>query len=697
MTPLFKKNISLILFLISGFFSISQAQDNLSYNIAFETAKSELPQSVIDTLVTRLHTWQDYKIILEGHTDNVGTEAYNQKLSQARVNEIKSILVRHKIETDRIIILASGATKPIADNKTEEGRAENRRVEILLTTHILDKALVLEKTKQLNDKLLTLISKRGVTHRINPRVEQKIVAKQGTRIRVPANAFDVPEGADVLLKVTEIYRKSDMILHNLATVSNGHALETGGMLKIEAFSNGLPVQLKEGIALDVEVPTRQIEDSMQLFSSVVADNGSINWVQPQPLARSTRYIAPPNLNWNINNDSSALFPDPKEPLNPSLKKEPGPVDSSSYYQLKARAKELRETPYKSYLNYTVVKGLFGKRKVKKSKKDSINYLVTVQKMIKSVESKIRGQERRMQKHVQLIENHNAYLGLLQKHKKWEQTRDSIHLENLRIVTKRRDINKMQKYSMVLKGIAYHEYWANFYGPSGNINNLREYNTIGFVGEEGDSLLCLTAIKNQDTLVVNMIRRQYYKEKLMLGIYQTETVEDAYIAHSKYRKYAKYKFLADKLNITIEEVIKREKIKKKWAENSQYLFQMADLGQYINCDFFPGMAPEELLVTATLDLPISIGVTKTMMVFKNYNTVMTADVGTYTNSNQCSWRNIPLEEPVKIVSIYIDENEQMQVAIQELNVKRELSTLEYKPMTEQDFLRALSKVNDIAMK
>jgi len=301
----------------------------------------------------------------------------------------------------------------------------------------------------------------------------------------------------------------------------------------------------------------------------------------------------------------------------------------------------------------------------------------------------------MQKHQQFIEDYKVHLKIVQEHKEWEQIKDSIYLDNLLIVTKHKDLNKMHKYATVLKGMAYYEYWSDIYGI--NTTNPRDYYSIDFSGEEGDSLLCIKAIASQDTLMVNMVRRQKYKEKLMLSIYQTETIEDAYVAHCKYREYAKYKSMADALNITIEEVIKREQIKKTWEEDSRYLFKMANLGQYINCDFFPRMAPEELLVTAKLDLPNSIGITKTMMVFKNYNTVMTANIGMNTNASQCSWRNIPLEEPVKIVSIYIDENTQMQVAIQELNVKKELPALEYKPMTEQEFLRALSGVNDITMK
>ena len=695
MTPIFRKIIPLILLLVSGLTFIGQAQDNLSYSIPFETAKSNLSQEVIDTLVTRLDTWQDYKIILEGHTDNIGSVVYNQKLSQARVNEIKSILVQHNIDTNRIITLASGATQPLADNNTAEGRAKNRRVEILLTTQIIDEALVLERTKQLNDKLLSLINKRGITHRINPTIEQTIVAKQGTRVRVPAHAFEVAEGAKVLLKVTEVYRKSDMILQNLATVSNGHALETGGMIKIEAFVDGQPIQLKEGMALDVEVPTKEVEDEMQLFASEVAEDGSINWVQPQPLARSTRYKAPSNLNWNVNIRSNYFGVAFEEPKNPSFMKKPVSVDSTGHYQLKSRLKELRETPYKNYKNYKTVKGLFGKRKVKKSKKDSIDYLVTVQKMIKSVESKISGEEKRMKEKEKLVNNYAIYLEKLKEHREWEEIRDSVYLENLSIATKHRNMNSMEKFSSALKGIDYYDYWADVYGIS--TMDFAVHNLVHFGRELGDSLLCLKAIANKDTLAVNLIRRQKYKEKLMLDIYGTKTVEEAYVAHCKYKEYAKYKSIADALNITVDEAIKRDRIQKKWAEESQYLFKMANLGEYINCDFFPRMVPKELLVTTKLNLPSSVGITKTMMVFKNYNTVMTANVGTYLNSNLCTWSNVPLEEPVKVISIYIDEKEQMQVAIQELNIKRELSVLEYKPMTEEAFLRALSRVNDVVMR
>ena len=65
-----------------------------------------------------------------GHTDNIGTDAYNMALSDRRVNSVKTYVVGKGIDGGRISGEGFGESKPIADNKTAEGRAKNRRVEI---------------------------------------------------------------------------------------------------------------------------------------------------------------------------------------------------------------------------------------------------------------------------------------------------------------------------------------------------------------------------------------------------------------------------------------------------------------------------------------------------------------------------------------------------------------------------------------
>ena len=69
-------------------------------------------------------------IIAVGHTDSVGADAYNQKLSVKRAEAIKAYLVSKGIEKNRIYTEGKGEKQPVADNKTTEGRAKNRRVEI---------------------------------------------------------------------------------------------------------------------------------------------------------------------------------------------------------------------------------------------------------------------------------------------------------------------------------------------------------------------------------------------------------------------------------------------------------------------------------------------------------------------------------------------------------------------------------------
>ena len=65
-----------------------------------------------------------------GHTDSVGSDAYNQKLSVRRAEAVKAYLVNKGVDKARVYTEGKGESQPVADNKTKEGRAKNRRVEI---------------------------------------------------------------------------------------------------------------------------------------------------------------------------------------------------------------------------------------------------------------------------------------------------------------------------------------------------------------------------------------------------------------------------------------------------------------------------------------------------------------------------------------------------------------------------------------
>src|SRR5213078_3193021 len=84
----------------------------------------------LDDLVSKMSGLNLEVIIAVGHTDSVGTDTYNQKLSIRRSEAVKAYLVSKGVEKNRVYTEGKGEKQPVADNKTAEGRAKNRRVEI---------------------------------------------------------------------------------------------------------------------------------------------------------------------------------------------------------------------------------------------------------------------------------------------------------------------------------------------------------------------------------------------------------------------------------------------------------------------------------------------------------------------------------------------------------------------------------------
>ena len=84
----------------------------------------------LDDLVSKMSGLNLEVVIAVGHTDSIGTDAYNQRLSVRRAEAVKSYLVSKGVERNRVYTEGKGEKQPVADNKTGEGRAKNRRVEV---------------------------------------------------------------------------------------------------------------------------------------------------------------------------------------------------------------------------------------------------------------------------------------------------------------------------------------------------------------------------------------------------------------------------------------------------------------------------------------------------------------------------------------------------------------------------------------
>jgi outer membrane protein OmpA-like peptidoglycan-associated protein len=107
----------------------------LSGGVLFRSAESTLLSSAkvkLDQVANALLSVRARNLIVEGHTDSQGSASYNQGLSQRRADAVRDYLVQRGYPTDRIQARGKGKGSPIADNASPEGRANNRRVEIII-------------------------------------------------------------------------------------------------------------------------------------------------------------------------------------------------------------------------------------------------------------------------------------------------------------------------------------------------------------------------------------------------------------------------------------------------------------------------------------------------------------------------------------------------------------------------------------
>ncbi|HSW15268.1 MAG TPA: OmpA family protein [Solimonas sp.] len=109
-----------------------KAQRLVLRNINFEFNKATLTadgRSILDGIAAGLRGQPTMEIEIEGHTDHIGTDAYNLKLSKGRANSVRDYLISQGVQASRLAAQGYGESHPVASNKTDEGRAENRRVE----------------------------------------------------------------------------------------------------------------------------------------------------------------------------------------------------------------------------------------------------------------------------------------------------------------------------------------------------------------------------------------------------------------------------------------------------------------------------------------------------------------------------------------------------------------------------------------
>jgi len=111
-----------------------QVIDKMTLQVFFDFNKNILTEADLKELpkaVAFVKKYPGTKIRLDGYTDSIGTDEYNMKLSERRATAVKDYLIKEAgVSSSKITAVGHGEADPVADNKTPEGRAKNRRVEI---------------------------------------------------------------------------------------------------------------------------------------------------------------------------------------------------------------------------------------------------------------------------------------------------------------------------------------------------------------------------------------------------------------------------------------------------------------------------------------------------------------------------------------------------------------------------------------
>jgi outer membrane protein OmpA-like peptidoglycan-associated protein len=118
----------------SDMFNALSRDGHIALYINFDTGKSIIKpesQSIIGEIVQMMKANADIKLSIEGHTDNVGNPVSNKTLSEERAKSVVKAIIDQGISVERLSASGYGQDKPIGDNNTEEGRARNRRVELV--------------------------------------------------------------------------------------------------------------------------------------------------------------------------------------------------------------------------------------------------------------------------------------------------------------------------------------------------------------------------------------------------------------------------------------------------------------------------------------------------------------------------------------------------------------------------------------
>jgi hypothetical protein len=217
---------------------------------------------------------------IKAYTDSDGDDKYNLELSKKRMETVKNELLKAGIPNFQLNLNYLGEKNPIADNSSELGKQENRRVELKVIKP--NASTIYQKFK-----------KEPQIFKANPKESIQIKGKEGTQIEIPKYSLVTKQNrtvtGEVEIFLEEFYSAPDILLANLHTLSNGRILETGGMINIVIKQKNEELKLKNGSEIKIEFATNDMERMETFYGE--NKNGIFNW-------RVDSELEPPSIKSN---------------------------------------------------------------------------------------------------------------------------------------------------------------------------------------------------------------------------------------------------------------------------------------------------------------------------------------------------------------------------------------------------------------
>ncbi len=288
----------------------------------------------LNTLITELESHSDFQLQIIGHTDQDGSDVYNERLAEARATEVHEYLVSMGLPETNISMDSQGEKKLLVNENSSLAKQKNRRVELQYRTWNYESV----------EDFTAAIGQEDPVQKFT--CDEKAYffdLKNGSSIYIPKDAFVHMDGSAVTgpvdLEIIEAFNYSDIVANNLSTETKDELLETGGMMNIQATSGGKELRLDK--SLELIYPVQKEEEGMEVFYGVEEEDGLVSWEAAGVPVRTTQVKNDPLMvdlslivNYEFGKIEEPKIQFDKMPVRPRAKDMPYPPSKQIYSESK---------------------------------------------------------------------------------------------------------------------------------------------------------------------------------------------------------------------------------------------------------------------------------------------------------------------------------------------------------------------------